>query len=218
VNRSLRVLIANHHAATRAGVREALEHDGFEIVGEAEDAGTAVALALSERPDVCLLDPEMPGNGVKAAELISSQAPGTAIVMLARCDRTGRLLDALRAGAVGYLMLETDPARLSHALRGVISGEAAVPRRLVSRLIDEFRARETRRAVFIEGAVAAELTTREWEVVELLREGLSTAQIADRLLLSPITIRRHLAGAVRKFGADDRASLVRLLHRVGTAA
>jgi DNA-binding NarL/FixJ family response regulator len=192
-------------------VHESLEGGQFVIVGEAEDAAGAVELVLRERPDVCLLDPEMPGNGIKAAEAISAEVPGTSIVMLARCDRTGRLLDALRAGAVGYLLLETDPARLPHALRGVISGEAAIPRRLVSRIIEEFRARETRRALPLPGGAAVELTGREWEVLELMREGLSTAQMADRLLLSPVTVRRHISGLVQKLGVSDRPSLLRML-------
>jgi DNA-binding NarL/FixJ family response regulator len=211
MSRPLTVLVAHHHAATRAGVHESLEDAEFAIIGEAADAAGAVELALRERPDVCLLDPEMPGGGIRAAEAITSEAPGTSVVMLSRCDRTGGLLDALRAGAVGYLLLETDPARLPHALRGVISGEAAIPRRLVSRLIEEFRAREARRTVSVPDGAVTELSSREWEVVEMMRDGLSTAQIADRLLLSPTTVRRHISRVRKRLGAGDRASLFELL-------
>jgi DNA-binding NarL/FixJ family response regulator len=210
VSSPLRVLVAHHHEATRAGVHESLEHAEFVIVGEAADADGAVELALRERPDVCLLDPELPGNGIKAAEQITSTMPGVSVVMLSRCDRTGGLLDALRAGAVGYLLLETDPERLPHALRGVISGEAAIPRRLVARLIDEFRARETRRVLETADG-PAELTSREWEIVEMLRDGLSTARIADRLLLSPVTVRRHISRVAQRLGANDRRSLLNLI-------
>lgn len=215
---ALRVLVAHHHAATRAGVHESLEGAEFLIVGEAADTNGAVELARRERPDVCLLDPELPGNGIKAAEEITSTMPGTSVVMLSRCDRTGGLLDALRAGAVGYLLLETDPERLPHALRGVISGEAAIPRRLVARLIEEFRARESRRVVSIVDGPAAELTSREWEIVEMLRDGLSTAQVADRLLLSPVTVRRHISRVAQKLGADDRRSLLSLIAAAQPAA
>jgi DNA-binding NarL/FixJ family response regulator len=218
ISRPLRVLVAHHHAPTRAGVHASLEDGQFEIVGETADAAGAVEIALRERPDVCLLDPEMPGNGIQAAETITSEAPGTSVVMLSRCDRTGSLLDALRAGAVGYLLLETDPARLPHALRGVISGEAAIPRRLVSRLIEEFRTREARRSLPIAGGQAALLTSREWEVVEMMREGLSTAQMADRLLLSPITVRRHISRVIQKLGATDRRSLLKMLADAEAAA
>ena len=216
--RALRVLVAHHHAPTRAGVHASLEDGPFVIVGEAADAAGAVELALRERPDICLLDPEMPGNGIRAAEAITSEAPGTSVVMLARCERTGGLLDALRAGAVGYLLLETDPARLPHALQGVISGEAAIPRRLVSRLIEEFRAREARRSVFIADGPVAQLSTREWDVVDMMREGLSTAQMADRLLLSPVTVRRHISRVIQKLGASDRRSLLKMLADAEAAA
>jgi DNA-binding NarL/FixJ family response regulator len=217
-SRRLRVLIAHHHPATRAGVHESLESAEFLILGEAADAAGAVELALRERPDVCLLDPELPGNGIKAAEKITSTMPGVSVVMLSRCDRTGGLLDALRAGAVGYLLLETDPERLPHALRGVISGEAAIPRRLVARLIEEFRARESRRVISTAEGPAAALTSREWEVVEMLRDGLSSAQMADRLLLSPVTVRRHISRVAQKLGADDRRSLLNVIAASQPAA
>ncbi|MDP8956144.1 MAG: response regulator transcription factor [Actinomycetota bacterium] len=207
----VRVVIADDHAPTRAGVRASLEHGGFEIVGEAADATAVVDVARQERPDVCLLDIHMPGSGIAAATRITDELPNTAVVMLTVSRNDDDLFDALRAGASGYLLKDTDPARLPFALRGVLSGEAALPRTLVARLIDEFRDRGRYRRVPVLGARGAMLTSREWQVLELLREGLSTKDIAERLFLSPATIRSHVAAILRKLKVPDRAAAIRLL-------
>ncbi len=206
-----RVVIADDHAPTRSGVRTALEHGGFEVVGEARDATAAVEIARRERPDVCLLDIHMPGSGIAAATRITDELPETAVVMLTVSRNDDDLFEALRAGASGYLLKDTNPARLPHALRGVLSGEAALPRTLVARLIDEFRDRGRYRRVPALGTRGALLTSREWEVLELLREGLTTKQIAERLFLSPATIRSHVAAILRKLKVPDRAAAIRLL-------
>jgi DNA-binding NarL/FixJ family response regulator len=124
----IRVLIADHHPATRAGVRAVLEDDGFEVCAEAADAGAAVKAALRERPDLCLVDVQVPGNGIAATQAIVSSLPDTAVVMLSASHNDDDLFDAIRAGAVGYLPKGTRPERLPHALRGVLAGEAALPR------------------------------------------------------------------------------------------
>ena len=208
----VKVVIADDHAPTRSGVRTALEHGGFEIVGEARDATAVVEIARRERPDVCLLDIHMPGSGIAAATRITDELPDTAVVMLTVSRNDDDLFDALRAGASGYLLKDTDPGRLPHALRGVLSGEAALPRTLVARLIDEFRDRGRYKRVPMLGARGAMLTSREWEVLELLREGLSTKEIAERLFLSPATIRSHVAAILRKLRVPDRAAAIRLLE------
>jgi DNA-binding NarL/FixJ family response regulator len=206
---SLRVVIADDHAATRAGVRAAVEEGGFEVCGEAANAQDAIDLALQERPDVCLLDVLMPGGGIRAVAEISAALPECAVVMLTVSRTDSDLFQSLRAGAAGYLLKDTDPRRLPQALRGVIAGEAAVPRALVTRLIHEFRERRTRRLPLI-GGRGPELTNREWQVLTLLGEGSSTAQIAARLYVSPVTVRRHISSIVGKLGAPDRASAVEL--------
>ena len=122
------------------------------------------------------------------------------------------LFDSLRAGAAGYLLKDTDPERLPHALRGVLAGEAAVPRRLVSRVLDEFRTHGRRRRLPLVGRRGRELTSREWEVLEMLREGLTTAQIAERLFVSPVTVRRHISAILSKLEVPDRESALRLLE------
>ena len=111
------VLIADDHPATRAGVRLALERGGFVVCAEVPDGPSAIEAALRERPDVCLLDINMPGNGIEATKAIVRQLPETAVVMLTVSRSDADLFDALRAGASGYLLKDTDPARLPHALR-----------------------------------------------------------------------------------------------------
>lgn len=211
MSESARVVIADDHAPTRSGVRTALEHGGFAVVGEARDATAAVEVARRERPDVCLLDIHMPGSGIAAATRITDELPDTAVVMLTVSRNDDDLFDALRAGASGYLLKDTDPGRLPHALRGVLNGEAALPRPLVARLIDEFRDRGRYRRVPVLGTRGTMLTSREWEVLELLREGLSTKEIAERLFLSPATIRSHVAAILRKLKVPDRAAAIRML-------
>ena len=135
------MLIADDHPMTRVGVRLALERGGFEICAEVDDGPAAVEAAERERPDVCLLDIQMPGSGIRAAEEIAQKVPDSAIVMLTVSRRDADLFDALRVGASGYLLKDTDPERLPLALRGVLDGEAALPRHLVALVIAEFRER-----------------------------------------------------------------------------
>jgi DNA-binding NarL/FixJ family response regulator len=210
------MLVADDHAATRAGVREAVLTDsGFEVCAEAANAQDAIDLALAERPDLCLLDIHMPGEGIRAAAAITSALPDCAVVMLTVSRNDSDFFDSLRAGAVGYLLKDMDPRRLPEALRDVIAGEAAVPRPLVARLIHEFRERRTRRLPLI-GGRGVELTSREWEVLDLIADGLTTAQVAARLFVSPVTIRRHISSIIEKLGAPDRAAAVRLYRETGT--
>ncbi len=214
----LRVVIADDHAAVRAGVRESVEDGGFEVCGEAADAHGTVELALAKRPDLCLLDVNMPGGGIRAARKITKALPECVVVMLTVSRDDADLFDSLRAGAAGYLLKDTDPARLPHALRGAMAGEAPVPRTLVSRLIDEFRTRGLRRRLPLRGRRGEELTSREWEVLDLMAEGLSTAEIAGRLFVSPVTVRRHISGLLEKLGAPDRETAVGLFRDACAAA
>lgn len=211
---SRRVLVADDHAAARAGVRIALEDGGFEVCAEAADGPTAVAAALRERPDVCLLDVHMPGGGgIAAAAKIAAELPGTAIVMLTVSASEEDLFAAIKAGAAGYLLKDVDPARLPFALEGVLAGEAAIPRRLVSRIVEELSERRRRRVPLRERG-GAELTSREWEILELLRDGASTAEVAERLGISQVTVRRHVSEVLRKLRVPDRGAAFALLERL----
>lgn len=209
------VLLADDHPPTRAGVRSALEASGFDVCTDVPDAASAVDEAVALRPDVALLDVHMPGSGIWAAREISARLPDTAVVMLTISRNDDDLFDALRAGASGYLLKDMDPARLGAALEGVLAGEAALPRSLTARVIEEFRGRGKRRLPFT-GERGAALTSREWEVLDLMRDGLSTAEIAERLFVSRVTVRRHVSGILRKLqvGSRDEA-LKQLAERSG---
>ena len=208
----LTVLLADDHAPTRAGVRGALSEGAFAIVAEAGDADAAVDGALRERPDVCVLDINMPGSGIAAAARITDRLPGTAVVMLTVSRDDEDLFASLRAGARGYLLKDMDPGRLGAALRGVLSGEAALPRTLVARLIGEFSAAERRPSLPLVRRRGATLTAREWEVLELLRDELTTAEIAHRLGVADVTVRRHVSAILAKLRLPDRKAMARLFE------
>jgi DNA-binding NarL/FixJ family response regulator len=207
----VRVLIADDHPSTRAGVRESLERADFTVIGEADDAAKAVSLAIEHEPDICLLDVHMPGSGITAAQQITAQLPRTAVVMLTISNEDEDLFGAIRAGASGYLLKDMDPDRLALALKGIVSGEAAVPRSLVARLVEEFRGSGKRRLSLPDDRTV-EFTEREWEVLVRLRDGLSTADMADQLFLSPVTVRRHLSSAFKKMRVSDRQAALEVLN------
>jgi two-component system, NarL family, nitrate/nitrite response regulator NarL len=210
----LRVLIADDHAPTRHDVRRALDADTrFEVCAEVADAAEAVRAAVHERPDVCLLDVRMPGSGLAAAWEIAARLPQTRIVMLTVSDEDTDLFAALRAGAEGYLLKTMNMQRLPDALYGVCRGEAAMPRPLVARVLERFHGREPRwRPLAGEDMTQRRLTSREWEVLELLAHGHSTAEIADRLVLSASAVRAHITSIVRKLEVADRAAAIKLFQ------
>lgn len=208
----VRVLVADDHAPTRAGVRASLDADGFEVVAEASNARQAVSLALELKPDVCLLDIHMPGSGIAAAEELMRELPNAAVVVLTYSRDDDDLFDALRAGARGYLLKDMDPDRLGAALHGVLAGEAALPRSLVAKVLDEFQGR-SRRRLFVRSQRPTALTSREWEIMDLLRQGLSTEEVARRLFVSPGTVRVHVSSVLKKLQVPDRATAIRMLDQ-----
>lgn len=211
-----KVLIADDHAPLRRGLRLALQEGGFHVVADVADADTAIAEAVTLEPDICLLDVRMPGGGIHAAAEITSRVPTTTVVMLTILRDDAYLFAALKAGAAGYLPKDTDPRRLAHTLNAVLRGEAALPRSLVTRVINEFRMRESRdvRRRALESEAQTVLTNREWDVLRLLEEGRSTAEIAELLGVSAVTVRTHVAGVVAKLGVPDRKTAVRRLRGV----
>jgi two-component system nitrate/nitrite response regulator NarL len=210
---SLRVVLADDHVPTRTGVRAALEAHGMEICAAVGTGEEAVAAAVALQPDVCLLDTHMPGEGgIAAAERISELVPDAAVVMLAAEASDDDLFAALTAGARGYLLKDTDPDRLGFAIEGVLNGEAALPRMLVMRVIDEFRNRDGRRRIPLLRSGGDPLTKREWEVLELLSDGSGTRAISDLLHISEVTVRRHVSTTLKKLQVGDRAAAIALLR------
>ncbi len=206
------IVIADDHQVTRLGVRMALMRGGFQVVGEAADCEAAVEAVVRAHPDVCLLDVGIPGGGIETARRVAEAAPETSVVMLTVSTNTEDLLEALRAGALGYLPKDTSPERLPAALRGVLKGEAALPRTLVGRVLKEFRAFTAAGAASPVRVGAVQLTPRESEILRMLRSGLSTLEVADMLSLSPVTVRRHISACVAKLGVADRDAAIRAIE------
>jgi DNA-binding NarL/FixJ family response regulator len=194
----IRVLIA-HHGVMGHSLRMALEGE-TEIVGEAGDAEQAILQAKRVAPDVCLVGWDIAGEGLNAVQGILAVAPDASVVVLSETSDVDDLLAVVRAGAVGYLPGSLDEEQLLRVVRGVAANEAAVPRAMVRELI-----RELRTATALGG-----LTEREAQVLGMLRRGHSTAEIAARLQISPVTVRRHISELVRKFGVAGREELLSL--------
>jgi DNA-binding NarL/FixJ family response regulator len=206
------VLLAEGDGPTRVGIRLALGGAGFEVVAEARERDGTVDAARAHRPDVALVSTDLAGGGIEAAQAITESVPGTKVMVLSSRPDGQELLAAVLAGAVGYLSKEISPDRLPHALDGVMRGEVALPRRHTQHLLDALRGRENERTLVTAQANAA-LTDREWEVLRLLGESASTVQMAQRLGISQVTVRRHVSSLLRKLGVADRAGAAMVLRR-----
>lgn len=210
MSRATTVLLAEEQAAVRSAVRQLLEEAGFEVCGEVGNAGEALAQARSLRPDVCITGLRMSGDALQTITTICDELPETAVIVLTESQLREDLVGAIRAGAKGYLLKDMRPERIPHAVRGVLEGEAAVPRSLVAGLLRELQLQSEGRVVRTDSG-SVELTPREWEVLDLLAERLSTAEIAQRLYISTVTVRRHISGILTKLDVPDRATAVELL-------
>jgi len=192
-----RLLIADR-APTRFGVRLALQ-GAVSICGEASSAEEAIRLAKRTQPDVCLVGWEIPGGGAAAVRGVTRAAPGARVIVLADDAGADAMLDAVRLGAVGFVHSGLSPEQLQKVIAAVVAHEAVLPRSMVLDLLLELRSA---------GAEVDGLTGREAQVLGLLRRGHSTATIARRLDIAPVTVRRHISELVRKFGVVDRSELV----------
>jgi DNA-binding NarL/FixJ family response regulator len=206
-----RVLVADDHFPTRERLRARLT-DGGLAVCTAGDADAAVRVAEECPPDLCLIDINMPGGGISAVARILAVAPAATIVMLTVSRNDDDLFDALQAGASGYLLKDVGLSALPELLQRALDGEALLSGRLAARLVEEFRERGRRKRILAARAPGAELTRREWQVLELLAAHLTTAEIAARLFLEPVTIRTHIARILRKLQVPTRQAALRLLE------
>ncbi|MDP9223469.1 MAG: response regulator transcription factor [Actinomycetota bacterium] len=211
------VLLADDQALVRAGFRALLDaQDDIEVIAEAGDGEEAVQLARTLKPDIVLMDIRMPGmDGLQATRVIADDAlEGVRVVILTTFDLDEYVFEALRVGASGFLVKSTEPAELVHAVRVVASGDALLSPGVTRRLVAEFaeRAKDPGPAPALDL-----LTDREREVVGLVAEGLSNAEIAQRLVVSPATAKTHVSRAMVKLGARDRAQLVVFAFESGLA-
>ncbi len=212
----IRILLADDQALIRSGIRSLLEaEDDIEVVAEATDGRQAVALAAEHRPDIALVDIQMPvldGLGATRQIVADERLDKVRVVILTNFGLDEYIFAALRAGASGFLLKDTEPADLLQALHVVMHGDALLSPAVTSRLISEFVARPP-------DAIAAAgmemLTNREREVVALVAHGLSNDEIAETLVLSPATAKTHVSRAMIKLGARDRAQLVVFAYQTG---
>lgn len=213
----IRVLIADDQTLVRAGFRSLLERgDEITVVAEAGDGGEAVALARRERPDVVLMDIRMPGtDGIEATQRIvdDPELRDVRVIVLTTFELDEYVFAALRAGASGFLLKDVEPDDLRSAVRTVAAGDALLAPRVTSRLIAEFVALPT--ADRPSPPELDELTNREREMMAMVAEGLSNAEIAERFVISPATVKTHVSRAMLKLGARDRSQLVVLAYESG---
>jgi DNA-binding NarL/FixJ family response regulator len=213
----IRVVLADDQVLVRAGFRLLLEtEDGFEVCGEAGDGAQAVTLARRHHPDVVVMDIRMPGtDGLQATRQISSdpELAGVKVLVLTTFDVDEYVFEALRGGASGFLLKDTDPVDLLHALRVIAAGEALLAPSVTRRLIAEYTSHPEHRRP--DPSSLREITEREREVLVLVAGGLSNDEIAEHLVISPATARTHVSRVMTKLGARDRAQLVVLAYESG---
>jgi DNA-binding NarL/FixJ family response regulator len=212
----IRVLLADDQTLIRSGIRSLLEaEDDIEVVAEAADGRQAVTLAAEHRPDIALIDIQMPVlDGIEATrQIVADERLGRVrVVILTNFGLDEYIFRALRAGAAGFLLKDTEPAGLLEALQVVMRGDALLSPAITRRLVSEFVARppDAVAATGMEG-----LTNREREVVALVAHGLSNGEIAEAMVLSPTTAKTHVSRAMIKLGARDRAQLVVFAYQAG---
>ena len=216
----IRVLVADDQALIRGALRMLLEREeGIEFTGEAADGHDAFAFARETRPDVVLMDISMPGlDGIEATRLIAAdeELAEVRVLILTSYESDEHVFEALRAGASGFLLKETEPAELVRGVRVVAAGDALLAPSVTRRLVTDFAARPS-------GSQPSPdqlrwLTRRECEVVALVGAGLNNEEIAEHLVISPATAKTHVSRAMRKVHAHDRAQLVVLAYESGLIA
>jgi two-component system nitrate/nitrite response regulator NarL len=213
VEEPVRVIVADDDAFARRLIKGALQNAGITVVAEAADGREAVELTLHYRPDVVVMDVVMPElDGILATRKILAGNPDQLVVVLTSAGEEEFGLLALRAGAVGFLSKDVEIDALPRALGAVRKGEPAVSRAMTKRLIERYRERPELSSGM--RPIKGPLTAREWEVIELLKPGHSTEQVADTLVLSPETVRSHLKNIMRKLGVHSRADAVVAVERL----
>jgi DNA-binding NarL/FixJ family response regulator len=206
---TIRVLLCDDSALLRAALRLLLETDpDIEVVGEAADARAAVALAHTERPDVALMDVRMPGDGVEATRTIVRSAPGVRVVILTSYHDDSQVVAGLRAGAAGFLLKDSTPARLLDAIRAAAAGQTALDPAVARALVEQHVLARPEEA-------PQSLSEREREILAHVGRGASNAEIARALFLAESTVKSYVSRLFTTLGVRDRAQAIVLAHRHG---
>ena len=222
VSGPISVVLADDQALMRMGFRMVLEaEDDINVVGEASDGTAALAQAKALNPDIILMDVRMPGmNGIEATGLITRECPGTRVLILTTFDLDDYAFAGLRAGASGFLLKDTRPTELAEAIRTVASGEAVVSPRITQRMLEMF-------ASSLPSSTAPHrasdpridsLTPREKEILVLMSQGMSNAEIAERLIVSATTVKTHVGNVLAKLDVRDRVQAVVVAYETGLMA
>jgi two-component system, NarL family, response regulator DegU len=209
----IRVLIAEDQTLMRQGLKTILDlEDGFEVVGEASDGQQAVDRAMALRPDIVLMDVQMPNlNGVEATKLLTAALPTARIIILTTFDYDEYVFDGIKAGARGYLLKDTPADELLAAMRRVHAGESIIQPSVAARMIAEF----TRRREAAQESEYEQLSERERDVLRLLADGLSNKEIAGRLVLAEGTVKNHVSTILEKLHAANRTQAARVAREQG---
>ena len=218
---TIRVVVADDQALVRSGFTMLLDGEpDIEVVGQAGDGAEAVSIAANTRPDVILMDVRMPVmDGLEATRRITDDRSlgDTRIIILTTFDLDEIVHEALRAGASGFLLKDTMPMELLHAVRVVAAGDALIAPKITRRLIEEFARTPGPVTSTAAAATLARLTAREREVLEAIAKGGSNAEIADALFVSHATVKTHVSRLLMKLDARDRAQLVMIAYETGVA-
>ena len=216
------VVLADDQALMRMGFRMVLEaEEDITVVGEASDGTSALAQAKALNPDVILMDVRMPGmNGIEATERIAQECPGTRVLILTTFDLDEYAFAGLRAGASGFLLKDTRPTELAEAIRTVASGEAVVSPRITQRMLEMFASSLPNSGTPAQASDPRidSLTPREKEILVLMSQGMSNAEIAEHLVVSATTVKTHVGNVLAKLDVRDRVQAVVVAYETGLMA
>ncbi len=198
---SISLVIADDHVLVRQGIRAFLEtHADLSIVGEADDAASAIRICSEHKPQVALVDMVMPGGGITAVRDIRATSPGTQVILLTSFEDAQQILAAVQAGALSCLLKDIDADELADTVRKAARGEAVLHPRVAGHLMEALRRGSTAPGA----GILESLSQREREVLALMAEGMSNQQIADRLGISEKTVKTHVSNVLAKLGVADR--------------